>query len=855
MGTPGEAELIRDLDAPIRTCRLFAIEHLLQYGASQAALEALQRHQAREEDPECAMLLEHAMAAIRSRLAPSTPEAAAAPGATTPASPLLPSDLTPEAFLSRYQATSETARVHLLSQLSPTHLRNFAPYVPALFQAEPNRLLGAALLRTFKTVWPRDHLKPLVPHLRSAYWSMRHAVMDLLVHKAPDLLARDLPRLLGHADPRVRILAVRGLAAVDPAEAERHLIAMFHSPQAEVRFAALQNSIFFPYSVVKPLLLQGLAMETDPEAWQRIALVLENNPDPDLPYRLWELAETSSEEKRPWLIELQKRVCANLQRAHLLEEDYAVYQERLLTWAKQRLARRWVHAVVEQLLDHALPDLDPQLERRWSDPFVQAAVKEALGWSIPETARQWLAAKLPAHLGQQAGSTAATPASPGPASGVDETATPPPIPNEPPLPSPAVGQSSAPMVQAPESTPDELLRQMARWTTADVTEARSTLTAILRQASEPPSALLAMALKTAARLKLPEFVEIARQRVFGKDAPVAAACLEYLGAVDFDWLLPYLGQLVQHEDLRVKTAVVRQLKRVDPEQALSAMKALLSSRDSERQKAALACLIHFEFALVRALLLAYLEQSPAPELFERGLCFFQANPDVGNLFPLYRLERGLSGTAARKARQVREENIRFLTNAGLVKPGAVEIEEATLAQRWAEEQAHSAKRNNACTVERVANPTFWEAFTEYLHDLRFQLAEQGLATWSQRLWNEVRAWAAQHPTIVGTALIGIIAFWVALGWEIETAAPLSPKGGAILSTPIDVTGTVRQTHAQGVMFESQDGRQYVVSAPPGRDFSEVPVGAVVRLRLLPIRMDGSGRIQAQFIAAGAPSPD
>lgn len=66
--TSQQQNLLDDLRAPIKSFRIFALEEVIKSGGSPEILSVLEEINLEETDPECSMLISHAIAAVKERL-------------------------------------------------------------------------------------------------------------------------------------------------------------------------------------------------------------------------------------------------------------------------------------------------------------------------------------------------------------------------------------------------------------------------------------------------------------------------------------------------------------------------------------------------------------------------------------------------------------------------------------------------------------------------------------------------------------------------------------------------------------------------------------------------------------------
>ncbi len=829
-------DLLQELVSPIKTFRLFALERIIQQGGPPELRQFLEDRQLHEEDEECQVLLIHALAAVRAReearltTAPAAPASPVSP--TTPASsapPLDPATLT-------WPVDDPAAQLELLTRLPAERLAEFAPRAPIWLAATEAPHAQAALLRTFRAHWPEDHLEALAPLLGANSLAVRSAALQLLIDKVPQEVGRFLPRLLSADDPRLRSLAIQGLAAIDLESALEHIEAMLVSSQPASRGFAIRNCLFLPFERVKPLLLKALAVECFPELIEKAGAILRSNPDPETPYRLWELIERAPAKLQPPLKGVLQGVCQSLRDSGLLGDGYQEFQAHLQEWVHRRVAIHKVQAWLEREPDPDLPDggdLDPPDP---SSPYIRWALEQALTWDLPSAARQRVACLLaPPQLSP---ATTVTPptadASPAPSlergpTPTSRTAVPSQTAPPPPAPAASAGAASA----APTDPTQALLFRLHRLQDEDRQEARTLLAEVLTKGSHPPP-VLATAFRTAARLRFLEFVIPAERLLKTNHESLLAAVLEYLGTADPDRVMPFLGKFLQSRSRRVKGAALELIRRLDPPRALSALEFMLSNREEAEQEQALACMVHFEFSLIRKLLTDYLSRHPPEALFLKGLCLFQANPEKDNLYPLYCLEKSLSPPLDAKVRKVREATIQALTELGL--PIEPEIKTET----------HLEDRRQADEARRRTPPPFSPA--------RLRQAAEGPSRLVRLLEAlGLREW--HPPTGLEPVLLVVAIFLAVVGWYAlrEPPPPPTPAGtmrpGAVLAQRLEVEGRVLRVFRDRlttIEMTGPDGVQYSVEV--AIDAPTVAPGDLVQVVIVPVRVTRLGVVIARCLS-------
>ncbi|NLI79176.1 MAG: hypothetical protein GX442_22375 [Candidatus Riflebacteria bacterium] len=406
--------VLRELESPVRSARLLALQKAFFEGNSEEVLTALELRELLEEDEECRLLVKQAIQAVRRRLGKVVAESFAS--------------FDPAAFHQRYQAVTPADRLHLLEDLDTMQRSALAGRALDWFVHEREASVVAALLRIFGEFWPLERLDAAAGRLHDPSLGTRMAALGLLVKRAPHLIADDLAALVADDDPGLRALAIRGLFALDPAQALSHLSNMLLSPDPPQRRTGLNVCLALPFDQVKPLVLRFLAIETDLELLEQAGRYFKLNPDIDSPYHLWEIAEESVPAKAAVLRRVLQSTCEAISESNLLGEDrkFHEYYRQLQEWIYRKAASRFVQDCLARL-DQAdaaeAPELVGAIKKNMRSAPVRAAFEEALGWPLPDSLRN----RLRNWLQETADLVPSTP-EPVPASGqVSAAGGPPPV--------------------------------------------------------------------------------------------------------------------------------------------------------------------------------------------------------------------------------------------------------------------------------------------------------------------------------------------------------------------------------------------------------------------------------------------
>ncbi|RCK78986.1 MAG: Basic proline-rich protein precursor [Candidatus Ozemobacter sibiricus] len=704
----------QELESPIRSARLLALQNAFFEGQSEEELTALEQREPREEDEECRRLLRQAIQAVRRRLGKIDAEPSPA--------------FDPAAFHQRYQAADAAARLRLLEDLDSLQRSALASRALDWFIHASEPALQATLIRMFGEFWPAARLELLAPRLHDHSLSVRMAALGVLSKRAPRLIADDLAALAEADDPGRRALAIRGLFGLEPSRALTALSGMLLSPDPAQRRTALHVGLALPFEQVKPLLLQFIAVESDPELLWHAGRSFQLHPDVDSPYRLWEIAEESPPAKAAMVRRILHSVCEAISTSNLLGEErkFHEYYQQLQEWIYRKAANRFVQDCIARLAQEEdggePPELAAAVRKHIRSAPVRAAFEEALTWPLAEPVRhrleRWLqetAATEPAATAPDSSSPpsarpdspppppatlappATRPAPPSPAAASPADPTPGPQDRSPPdsqgptsrgqevspglsedkpaaraEPPPPATTSSAPAsdrgpavpaARPPPSPEEALFAQAASWDRQDLPQARPILQKALADPSLSDRARILL-LRTALRLGARDFISTARGWLKHPNEGVVAAAIDYLAFADPDGLFPLIGQFFRNPAQRVVSAAIKALRQVDQAQAVSYLTAMLRDRQPSVQKVALGCLVFVDFALIRQPLAAFMAGTRSRECLEAALCLFLANPEPENLPLLDEVARALPADLQSLLLEVRNKTEAMLARFG-----------------------------------------------------------------------------------------------------------------------------------------------------------------------------------------------
>jgi HEAT repeat protein len=799
----------RDLAAPFPSIRLFALEEIIRSGDSTEILELLATFQSKEGDEECRLLFDYALTAVKSRLQPVAAERFK----------------TAEAFLEAFQIAPSAQKFHFLNTLDRKLQKEAATAMIPLLQTESHIAVFSKIVKTFAPFWPPEVLGTLKPYLRSSSTNVRMAVLEVFVQKAPGILKRDLPRLLKQKDTIIRSLAIRGLSQIDLPASLEHFEHLLLEGDAQDKRLLLQQAIYFPFAAIRPILLKSLAAETDMGLLESCSLLLENNPDLETPPRIMSLAEKSVPPKSAFFHALFDRCCRQILKTGLLQAEEKEYLQELYLLHERYKLEEEVLADVQRLAGKTGPK-DPifrKVQECLRDPEYHRIFAKNLELPWSEGIRTKLAAVLQAV----------------PPPGSDQTAERAALTTDRP-PSPSVEESDTATfslagkdeklsnadIPAPPPT-SELTRRIASLTAQELIAESSHFKSLL-QGKETTDEVIAITFKALCHSRIEGFVSEAKAALNSSHPQTLVYALTYTSFFDLAFFLSQISRFLHHESLLVKRSTVKALKEVEPKAALALIREMVFSGDVKCQKDAVACMVSFDFSLIRDLAAEIPTLTNDQDVFSMVMILFQSNPQPENLFTLYSLEKKvLTPSWAESLRLVREQNRADLLRLGLGKQRAGSLREEELAERYLREKAQKAGPSEKYSFQEVFHPSFrsslWNSVTEAFDDIR--LRSSALAAFiAKSFWGKLGT---------GLFLLFVLAI-LFFSFSDGEKAP-SQTDVPLVSPRLKISGTVTKPGKMGITVETSAGETYFLKPATGQFAQEFSPGENVEADVVPFR--------------------
>ncbi|MBF0409808.1 MAG: HEAT repeat domain-containing protein [Candidatus Riflebacteria bacterium] len=921
------SQLMQEISAPIRSVRLIAIEQLIQENQASDEIRGFLQNVLKDEtDEECLQMLTYALELVSQSLMENHTK-------------IPDEDLNPENF----KTLSDSSRLRILRGLTRKQIKEWSSQAPLWFKEEKNTLISALIVKTFAKVWPRENLQELAPKLTASSVSVRMAVLSVLVENAPDALVKFLPRLLTSDDPKLHIMAIRGLFKIDPQEALKHLEEFLYDDNQSAREIAIVDLFHFPFADIKSVVIKYFSIEDNLFLLEKAGSLFEINPDKEIPFKLWEIAERSGAEKAKLTKSIIQNSCKVLKDSGILGDQFDAYLERLQKWIRKRAAVRFLQENVIKLKNTSPSEWD-EIRSSLSRAVENSAVREIFPlvflWPLEPTIKDFLTAVLqtaaekklkmsdsvsasaPASISASvpAQTPAQTPASslanistsvsdsvtasaPAfPPSGAKEvspevimapsslstpnqaslaatssdTSTSVLAPTPPPSPSPSPS-GSTPLTNSVEATSASQLATQPESLSAQTPENPAQIDFESEIQSEKPfrcdslesfnelkdseqkrffssfdnsetafrleiaekvldsheysKKVRAAALRCCGKLKKRSCISIAEKWLNSSDADLQIGALNFLADIDKEMLDLYLSKFVHSSSIRVQLEAIRLLQKFDTKQALALIKTMLSNHNTTVQGAGLAAASSFDFILVRPLLVEFLGGDISQELFESGLCIFQANPDPESLFFLNQLcKKSIKfriDLMMAASRQIFTE----LKAMGQVQAEKLADLEPVWEERLEKEKLAAAEPPKAYSLKALKKE---EKQAKKIDEIQEQIAEK-VISFNWKIWG----------------IMGFLCLIIIGGMFVYSAPELKPLkqlGTPLSLKPADITGFTSEisTHPIGIYFLTEDRKKFLIVGANER-LAKYQKGKKLEIQVSPMREYEGSHTVARFI--------
>ncbi|HNX75102.1 MAG TPA: HEAT repeat domain-containing protein [Candidatus Rifleibacterium sp.] len=650
--------LISELSAPVKTFRIFAIEKAIRTGAAVELQRALQLQRSVEEDSECQMLLDHAIASVEERLA----------NRGQPQSKKRTS-VSPDEFA----RMSAPEQLHAISRTPAATLKKDSlKTLQFLWQNATSAVVRAEIVKRCSQFWPEELVELLESNLYSGSQVLQIACLEAVITSFPERLQKHFDRLVMSPDPVVRATAIRGLARRHPQSAAIFLSQSLRKGDYYTRLAALRAISVMPFNLNRSSLVELLACEKDEKLLKIIAAIIISNPDREMPFRICDIIEKAPVSRREFLHDLQKNCCAMLKMAEICP-DFQQYLATLKKYPNRLKARQFVQNCMNTW-ESADQLTRSELVILLREKMQVEEVKEAV------TA---LAAGESSELLQLASEKPAIKAEP---------------------------------VATPEPGNEQnLLKRLLRIRIAGEKDAIETIETAFKT-GKPSGNLLPAAFRAAVFCQDARWREKASAFLRSDNEDLVATALEYLSNFDNDGFMLQIRNFINSPSMVIRTALLRSLCRENPDSARQLLASMLNDKELKVRGKAISSLVHFEFAGIRDLLTAFLERENNIEQLTACLSFYLANPVMESVYDLDRLSR-IRPTLQHVFEKPRESIRETLLEFNIASESDIN---SYLEKRRCEETEKKASETEAKETARLndlAGKISWNSISDKLPDL------------------------------------------------------------------------------------------------------------------------------------------
>ncbi len=593
-------ELRKELTAPIKSIRIFAIENAIRPGCPPEVEQCLKDCLKLEKDPECIILLEHAISQFSAKHETDASTA-----------------LTPENYETAFIKANARDQLALTTALKPVHLKNLdiETLVPKLLSTAKDPVVSGEIVKKFRRYWPQSQLGFLETNAFAKTKSLQIACIETLVKNYPESLKQHLSKLVFINDPVIRSLAIRGMAKHFPELAAEFIRECFDKGDYYNKVTALKICSTIDFSLIRDNLLKLMFKDPEMKIFELCCTILMANPDKEVPFRLIYFMQKTTAEKAEILRKFIGQYCKTIEIAKLCE-DFSAYIGFLNDYPKMLAARNFIN---EALANYQQDDEETRisalnhLSRHLGNKFVVDELQQFIEKCSDESLKKALT-MLTSKAEDSKNS----------------------IPAE----KPATTSSEQ---QTPQQIESALLKELAKTRFNKNPETAEKVKKILSSSSGYSEAVITAALKAAANLHIAGFSNYAKTAIKSGNEKLIIAALEYLSQLDKEEFQQQIQKLINTEMQLVRINLIRITSQELPDYAVFLVKHMLENKDPAIRKNGLEAAINIEFHHLLPVLSVMLEKEDDPILIESAIALFLANPVLDSIYIFKVLEQKNSG--------------------------------------------------------------------------------------------------------------------------------------------------------------------------------------------------------------------
>ncbi|PKL49234.1 MAG: hypothetical protein CVV42_06820 [Candidatus Riflebacteria bacterium HGW-Riflebacteria-2] len=684
-------QLKQELTAPVKTVKLQAIEAALKDTASSELLSLLEECLLIEQDPECQLLLQHAIDQNQLKIF----------DAQEPVFPL-------SQIIQMFPASSLQEQLNLIASIKVKDIKASRPEItlPSLLAVASNPVVASIVVRKFRRFWPENQLAYLEQNIFSKCKSLQLSCIKTLVQLFPQSLKTRLPQIVHINDPVIRSLAIWSMAKHFPELAADFMNDCLEKGDQYNRLTALQICSTIDFSLIKQSLLNLITVETNAEIFKLACTVLLNNPDKEVPFIILGIIARTTQVKADFLRKFLGSYCTNLELAGLCD-DFAAYKKQLNEYSRRLQAQTLVYNLLVSYDNETASEQEAilrHLNYNITDPDICTAVDTFVGKCQNEELKAKLLELLaknveimPEHE-ELLSDSIVEPAKELREAAPEETQGTAASSVLPDLPGPATAETDREALQ---------IKELARARFRRTPEIKASVKKVL---DDPASsdALVHAALKAAVYVELPGYSERAEKQLLLETEAYVAAGLEYLAKFDWDKFHVLVNRHINTESILIRNVLISATSKAAPEYARFLIKHQLESRDSAKRTHGLEATVQMDFSYIFPDLVAFLGREQEVGLIDSCIAIFLANPKLDSLYAFIEIEEKRPELKKLFA-DARQRLHDLLISSGIAKEKEIE---SFITRKAAEKVSRKASMEQAKELVKIKNSLKWKSVSE-----------------------------------------------------------------------------------------------------------------------------------------------
>lgn len=811
------SELKNELAAPIKSIRIFAVEKCFKLEPSLELIKILEERLKVEDDEECQILLNHCVEYLKSQSNNKN---------YTFCDLSIQDDI-----VHRFLNLSISEKIKNIKTLKNSSKGNIK-YIFSILEREENPFVLSEIVRNFAYNFNKDQLQLLIDLFKKHnFLSVRLAILEVLSNIYPESIKKEIPKLLISEDPKLRLLAIKTLSKFDLSSALEYLEEYLFNSDINYRKLALQSLILFPFELVNKLLVNYISFESDISQLRLAIDILLSNPEPNVIYKIYELAENTLEKEKS---ELLRSSCNELieiiRKSNILENKFEEFYHSINLWFCKRKVYKCINSFYKKFLDDyenfSLEEFCNELAKIENSRNIILEVVKI--WTINKEFKDILfnvCNLLTDNLANNDNEKSNI-------KFIEKSL----IEQQP------KGKLSENQNIRINNKEKETLSSIKDiWTNLSLTQkvrliALSKPNEILENknffhevmiSDNEHKEVKAAILKSFKKCNIGLYKDLAINFLNSSVPQLVAAAIEYLEEFDFDTLTIHIGKLLNSESQSIRVLALKVLLKIDKFSALSAFKAMLKSKLAFEQSVAVGCAVYFDFNIIRDSLYTFLLQNPDYKLFEGVIFLFQANPELENLYYLYKLEKKFSSDTNKLEliKKVKINTYNMLCETLIIKDKSLENLEADFEKKFLEE---SKKQKSSKEVDLLQD--IKETNYKKLTNFGFQI---NYINWTE-YWKKTKI-------LYLFAILLMLSIQLYYNYYLDKSTEeqvQKSKSVPLLAIPVYVIGTLIKLDKVNMVWIFTDENYKNYSLKFNNPNFYLPYeNTKVKLRILPLRLD------------------